>query len=297
MKKLGKSLLIFILARIINLVYSPFLIKFKHYHTRKKAIRHFVEESVLHSKLSPTELTMKSLQYLRMFKRLNMLLLLSGVFVNDIEIFYKTLGDAKITGLDILEENMNKSVIGISYHIGPFSIMPVLLALRGYNTNLLVRSDTMEKQTRVSIEKINESMALLARQNNLGRVRFIDSLEPLSLILIRKCLKEGEMLMIYPDTAKESSVSSIPVSFFNTKIAGHIGVAKLCRFTRATIIPFSIRWDEENKIEMNIDEPMDINPDGTDEEIINSIYGPFEKKVASYPEQWINIENYKKFKY
>ena len=58
--------------------------------------------------------------------------------------------------------------------------------------------------------------------------------------------------MVHPDTAKESSVSSIPVNFFNTRIAGHIGVAKLFRFTRATVIPMAIRWNEQNNI--NLDE-------------------------------------------
>ena len=110
-------------------------------------------------------------------------------------------------------------------------------------------------------------------------------------------MKDGEILMIHPDTAKESSVSSIPVGFFNTRIAGHIGVAKLCRFTRATVIPIAIRWDERNNINLHIDEPLDINPDGTDEEIVNTFYSLFEKRVAAHPEQWIQVESYEKLKY
>ena len=140
-------------------------------------------------------------------------------------------------------------------------------------------------------------MAFLAQNFNVGKVQFIDTLETLALVMVRKCMKDGEILMIHPDTAKESSVSSIPVNFFNTRIAGHIGVAKICRFTRATVIPFAIRWDGPDNIRLQIDEPLAIDPDGTDEEIISTFYEPFEKKVASCPEQWINIESYEAFKY
>ena len=297
MKKLGKSLLIFILSRVIDLIYFPLFFNFSHSRTREKAIRHFIEESKLPLNKPIDELVRQSLQYYRMFKRLNMFLLLAGVYIKDIDIFYKTLGNTQISGLDNLEKNKGKSVIGLSYHIGPCPMIPVILALKGYNSNVLLRSDSLQEQSKMSLEKINETMEFLARTFNIGRVQFIDSLEPFSLILIRKCLKDGEILMLHPDTAKESSVGSIPVSFFNTKIAGHIGVAKLCRFTRATVIPFSIKWNEEKKIQLDIDDPMDINPDDTDEEIINVIYGPFEKKVASNPEQWINIESYEKMKY
>jgi len=289
--------MIFILSCVIDLIYFPPVFNLSHSRSRKKAIHHFIEESRLPLKLSSTELIGKSLQYYRMFKRLNMFLLLAGVYIKDIEIFYKTLGNTQISGLDILESNSNKSVIGLSYHIGPFSMIPVILALRGYNSNVLVRSDTLQQQTKMSLDKINAGMDFLARTYNVGRVQFIDSLATFSLVMVRKCLKDGEILMIHPDTAKESSVSSIPVSFFNTLIAGHIGIAKLCRFTRPTVIPFSIRWDTRNHILLDINEPLEINPDGTDEEIINAFYGPFEKAISSFPEQWIQIESYEKFKY
>ena len=197
-----------------------------------------------------------------------MFLLLAGVYIKDIEIFFNTLGNVRISGLEILERNKKKSVIGLSYHIGPFPMIPIILALKGYNSNVLLRSDTLQAQTKMSLEKINASMDFLARTYNIGKVQFIDSLATMSLVLVRKCMKDGEILMIHPDTAKESSVSSIPVPFFNTRIAGHIGVAKLCRFTRATVIPFAIRWNEHNNIHLQIDEPLDINPDGTDEEIV-----------------------------
>jgi len=282
---------------VVSLVYSPPLFNFSHSRNREKAIRHFVEESKLSLHKPISELIRQSLQYYRMFKWLNMFLLLAGVYIKDIEVFFKTLGNVHISGMDILEKNKSRSVVGLSYHMGPFPMIPVILALRGYNSNVLVRSDTLQKHSKLSLEKINESMDYLARTYNVGRVQFIDSLSTFSLIMLRKCLKDGEILMLHPDTAKESSVGSMPVSFFNTQIAGHIGVAKLCRFTRATVIPFSIRWGERNNIHLQIDDPMAINPDGTDEEIINTIYEPFEKKVASCPEQWINIESYEAFKF
>ena len=85
------------------------------------------------------------------------------------------------------------------------------------------------------------------------------------------------------------------VKFFNTRIAGHIGVAKLYRFTRATVISFAIRWDARNNIKLEIEEPMAINPDVTDQEIIDTAYKPFEKALTDSPKQWIQIENYEAF--
>jgi lauroyl/myristoyl acyltransferase len=297
MKKLGKSLLIFMLSRAIYLIYFPPLFNLKHSRQREIALRHFVEESKLPLKTSVTELVRQSLLYYRMFKQLNMFLLLAGVYLKDIEIFYKTLGDVRISGLDVLKRNKKKSVIGLSYHIGPFPVIPIILALNGYNSSVLLRSDTLEQQTKMSLEKINESMEFLARTFNVGKVQFIDSLATLSLVMVRKGMKDGDILMIHPDTAKESSVSSIPVDFFNTRIAGHIGVAKLCRFTKATVIPFAIRWDGPNNINLHIDKPLEINLDGTDEEIVNAFYGLFEKSVIAHPEQWIQVESYEQMKY
>jgi lauroyl/myristoyl acyltransferase len=296
-KNLKNSLMVFILSIIIDLIYFPLLFNFVHSRTREKALRHFVEESKLPLKMSVTELARQSLQYYRLFKRLNMFLLLAGVYIKDIGIFYKTLGDVQISGLEILEKNKNKSVIGLSYHMGPFPMIPVILALKGFNSNVLLRSDTLQEQSKISLGKINETMAFLAQNFNVGKVQFIDTLETLALVMVRKCMKDGEILMIHPDTAKESSVSSIPVNFFNTRIAGHIGVAKICRFTKATVIPFAIRWDGPDNIRLHIDEPLAIDPDDTDEEIINSFYGSFEKNVAANPEQWIQVESYEAFKY
>ncbi len=297
MKNLKNSLMVFILSIIIDLIYFPLLFNFVHSRTREKALRHFVEESKLPLKMSVTELARQSLQYYRLFKRLNMFLLLAGVYIKDIGIFHKTLGDVQISGLEILEKNKNKSVIGLSYHIGPFPMIPVILALKGFNSNVLLRSDTLQEQSKISLEQINESMAFLAQTFNVGKVQFIDTLETLALVMVRKCMKDGEILMIHPDTAKESSVSSIPVNFFNTRIAGHIGVAKICRFTKATVIPFTISWDDRNNLHLNIEDPLPINHDGTDEEIINAFYGSFEKNVAAHLEQWIQVESYEKLKY
>jgi lauroyl/myristoyl acyltransferase len=297
MKNLGKSLKIFMLSHVIDLIYLPLFFNFCHARSREKAIRHFLDESRLPLQKPITDLVRQSLLCYRMFKRLNMFLLLAGVYIKDIDIFFKTLGNVQISGLEILERNKKKSVIGLSYHIGPFPMIPVILALKGYNSNVLLRSDSLQEQTKLSLETINESMDYLSRTYNVGRVRFIDSLATLSLVLVRKCMKDGEILMVHPDTAKESSVSSIPVGFFNTLISGHIGVAKLCRFTRATVIPLAIRWNEHNNINLQISEPLDINPDGTDEEIVSAFYSSFEKNVAANPEQWIQVESYEKLKY
>ena len=123
------------LSCIVDLVYFPLLFNFRHSRTREKAIRHFVEESKLPLNTSISELVRQSLLYYRLFKRLNMFLLLAGVYIKDIDIFFKTLGNASVSGLEILERNKNKSVIGLSYHIGPFPMIPVILALKGYNSN------------------------------------------------------------------------------------------------------------------------------------------------------------------
>ena len=96
---------------------------------------------------------------------------------------------------------------------------------------------------------------------------------------------------------KISSVSSIPVNFFNTRIASHIGVAKLCRFARASVIPFAIKFDEQNKIHLKIDAPLNIKLEGTDEEIVKDFYRLFEKRIIANPEQWIQVESYDKLKY
>ena len=59
----------------------------------------------------------------------------------------------------------------------------------------------------------------------------------------------------------------------------------------------AIRWNEQNNIHLQIEEPLDINPDGTDEEIVSAFYCSFENNVAANPEQWIQVESYEKLKY
>ena len=87
MKNFGKPLKIFILARIIDLIYAPPLFTVRHLRSRRRAISHFVEENKLSLRKPLPNIVRQSVDYYRMFKKLNMFLLLAGVYIKDIGIF------------------------------------------------------------------------------------------------------------------------------------------------------------------------------------------------------------------
>ena len=49
-------------------------------------------------------------------------------------------------------------------------MIPIILSLLGYESKVLVRSNTLQKQAKMSLEKINDSMTYLAWTFNVGEV-------------------------------------------------------------------------------------------------------------------------------
>ncbi len=268
---------------------------FKKKRVREKAILDFISENELSDQYDTKTLLDKNNSYYRNFQSLNICLLLTAVF-KDTLLAQSILDCLNPVGLDIIDRYAGKGVIGVSFHIGPFTIIPMMLMLMGYRVTVLVSSDAVGNESGMNLGRINKMMDNYSKNHDCGEITFIDALSILSLVQIKKAINRGEILIIYPDVVRELSANPIPVKFFNTEISGHLGLAKVFRLTGADVLPMSIRWQDDKSMNLDIREPYEINPDDSDAEITEKIYGSFEKQVRIHPEQWIRVINYHKLK-
>ncbi len=256
------------------------------YHS---AFRYFFEETGLEQKFSPPIAAKAGRYFARCYRDLNFHILSSCLLADEIGAWEKV-STIKFNGLDKLKNNNGKGLVVFSYHTGPYTIIPYVLMVMGFKVNILVRSDQVEPETGMSIDEINARINEVCNICGFGQMKVIDSQKIMSLIQIKKALKRGELILLFPDTARDSSVSSIPVPFFNRYIYGHAGLAKLFKLSKANFYPILSSWKENGRIQLDVHDSLNIKPNDREEDIIKSIYSLFEDAIIRNPAQWTRVQ-------
>ena len=232
----------------------------------------------------------------RRFKRANTALIV-GVMLDDLTGLDRLHRELTIRGRDLLEHYRDKGAILVGFHIGPFTMIPPLLARMNYNVAILARADEFDAATGRSIDDVNGIIADRLSRHGCGTARFIDSQNMLALIQVKKALNRKEFLMVYPDTARSSSVAWAPLPFFRQTLAGHLGLAKLVQMTQADILYLVTYWDDRGRMILEVTGPQTYTKGASAEEILRQIYRPFEDLVSRYLPQWIQVHSYDELKY
>jgi lauroyl/myristoyl acyltransferase len=191
--------------------------------------------------------------------------------------------------LENLERYREEGIVGIGYHIGPISAVPVMMAILGYDTTFLLRPDTIKKDLGLTIDQINERLEKFCKTNGLGKITGLDSLSTFAVVQMKKRLRKGQILFIYPDTVHSSEADCVAVPFFNSKIAGHLGIAKIYRMTNAKLVPIEFGWHEDGREYFHVKEPLDIHQDLSDEQITCEVYRGMVTRLKVDLAQWLRV--------
>lgn len=202
----------------------------------------------------------------------------------------------RIVGGEVLESCRDRGALVVGFHVGPFSLVGPLLTRMGFDTTVLIRGDELTAATGRELAEVNRVLADRFSGEGLGSAQLVDSQAMLSLIQIKKALKRKGLVLVYPDTAKSSSVGWAPIRFFRQQLAGHLGLAKLLQMTRAQVLHLVTYWDEDGTMVLEV-LPCPYEAEGPPEGLLHAIYAPFEGLVARRPSQWVQVHSYDELKF
>ncbi|MFT5387792.1 MAG: lauroyl/myristoyl acyltransferase [Candidatus Omnitrophota bacterium] len=263
---------------------------------RKKIISEFVSENEFKCKEGLAHLIKRNVHYLKKLKLQN-LMFTFALFFDNKEMFEEHLSHVNLKSLNKFEKYRGSGCVVISYHVGPYSLLPLILISHGYNVTLMLRPNELTKGAKFGFKQIKNKLEIFFSKNEeLGKLTLVDSSSIMALLQVQKAIKRGDVVVIFPDTAKDASVQSIPVPFFQQNIAGHGGLAQLFKITKAPFVPIYLTWEKE-KASISVCDPLDLNEKDSDETITNNIYKLFPELVKKYPEQWMQFISYHLLKY
>ena len=263
---------------------------------RREAIRRFVNENCPDQISKIDEITKKNDEYQDRFFSFSLAASLA-VFFNRPNTLRRLAEDIDVQGLEILDKYRDEGVIAFGYHIGPISVVPVMMTLLGYDTTFLLRPDTIKRDLGLTIEQINARLKVFGRNDEIGEISGIDSFSSFSIVQMKKRLRKGQILFIYPDTVHTSSADCVAVPIFNSEIAGHLGVAKLYRMTSAKIVPIDFGWHDDGRQYFHVKPPLEIHDDLSDEQIVRRVYQGMETRLRVDLAQWLRVRIFDLLKY
>ncbi len=277
---------------IIDRIYEAF----SNNPKRAQIIQQFISENNFEYKEEIQALTKKSKKFNRVVKSFNNSAVLAVLLKNK-KIFDRIMSKVDLSSLDKIEQYRETGCVVVSYHIGIYTLLPLILSYHGYNVNQLYRSTDAVKETKLSTEKLNQIVKDFSKKySSFGELKLIDSFSIMSLLKIQKAVRKKEVIVIFVDTVKDSSSESLPISFFKQKIAGHAGIAQLFKITKAPFIPMNMSW-ENGKSTLTIHDELDLNIEEADQDTLNKIYKLFPELVKKHPEQWVQVESYPELKH
>ena len=203
----------------------------------------------------------------------------------------------RIVGRDLLTSYRDRGALLVAFHVGPWSLIPGLLSRMGFDVAILARGDEMAAATGHDLAEVNRVLAERLSSHGLGSTQLVDSRGMLSLIQVKRALSRKNFVLIFPDTARSSSVSWAPVPFFRQRLAGHLGLAKLLQMTRAEVVHLVTYWDRDDRMVLEVLGPCPYPSDAPPEELLRTFYAPFEGLVSRDLSQWTQIHSYDELKY
>ncbi len=217
--------------------------------------------------------------------------LLIGGLLRDGRLLNNLVENITSANSDYLEHYRSSGCIGLSFHFGLFHLLPIYLIRQGFDVFVLVRGDAFNAVGPVTVEQVNSATTAISRQQNWGRLVFLDSFNLFSLVQMAKKLKKGGILLIHPDTIRSSSQLVEPVTILQTRWSAHVGIAKLIKATQFPVLSFMLSWTQERP-HLIVESPTTYCRDNSESEILQGIYQLLEKRLRNNPDQWIQADFY-----
>ncbi len=188
-----------------------------------------------------------------------------------------------IEGKENLDQALSqgKGVIGLSAHMGNFTILGGRLASEGYPLKTIIKDPTDPELGRM-LKEIRDSQghkSIPALPSNKCIRETISS------------LKKNEVVLFIADENWSPRKGGIFVDFFGIPAATAPGPAVLSLRTGAPVVPMFIIRQTDGRYKINIDPPVKFKPTGNNREDIFFLTARFTKIIESYikkyPEQWM----------
>lgn len=188
----------------------------------------------------------------------------------------------EIQGREHLEaaRDSKNGVVMITGHLGSWELLPVALALYGFQINILVR-----RLDNLKVEKFADEVRTLHGNRTLDK-------RSAARDMIR-LLHEGKTLGVLIDVNSDLREGAF-VDFFGVPASTAVGLASVALRTNSPVIPVFAVWDKaRGKYLLKVEPPIDFAPTGDKEkdrvELTVLMTKAIEKQVRQYPEQWLWI--------
>jgi KDO2-lipid IV(A) lauroyltransferase len=170
-----------------------------------------------------------------------------------------------------------KGVIGLSAHLGNFTLIGARLAAEGYPFSVVVKQPKDEGFARL----MNDLRLRIGMKTISARPRRV------AVRQILKALKENEVVLMVADELKTSGPE---VEFFGQRLPVPRGPVTLAMRSGAAILPMFMTRDQENRLTLRISPELDLRQTGALQEDVMANVAMFsshlEKMVRRYPDQW-----------
>lgn len=216
-------------------------------------------------------------KYHQLARVIDMLLI---YYYNPKKIFNNLLEPITIIGKENLDDaiKLNKGAIILSAHLGSFFILPVLLAYKGYNINIVGFFSEKEQQ------QIYKKTCKAKLKGNLRIIPVNNFRETI------KYLNQGELVLILGDYVSSNKNKTLTGQLFGQSVYIPMGPVWLGKQTGAPIVPTFLIREGNNNLNLYIEEFELIKPmkDEKEELYANArwIWNNISAFVELYPDQW-----------
>ncbi len=172
-----------------------------------------------------------------------------------------------------------KGAILFSCHVGPYYFIPALLALNGYEVNVVERLNHLES---LLIEHHMKQINKVMGRNVLTSFSIYDGL---ILRKLKKKLDRGELVFIMGDYRALSSKVR-PLSFLGYDINPGIGAAWLAKMTGAPLLPVLFDTVRGSRYEFRAHNQLPVSANSGLYTINKTMYSRIENYILTCPERW-----------
>ena len=172
---------------------------------------------------------------------------------------------------------MGKGVIGVSAHLGNFTLIGARLAAAGYPFNVVIKQPRDRRMARL----MDDYRARIGMQTISARPRR----ETARRIL--KALRKNEVVLLIADEFKSGGVE---VTFLGHSARAPRGPATLALRTGAAVVPMFMVRDGEDRLTLHIQPELELAATGDMEKDVGAsvalISSSLEEAILRYPDQW-----------
>jgi Kdo2-lipid IVA lauroyltransferase/acyltransferase len=174
----------------------------------------------------------------------------------------------------------NKGVIVFSSHIGPYFLIPAVLASIGYQVTAVKKLDSLLSYLlSCQINKINKSGTRLS-------LEMVDTYDRLLLRKLTSDLKRNRIVFMMGDYRGTVQNNNGHIKFLGYDISPARGIAWLSKKTGAPIVPIMFSYKDEDVPQLEVLDEIHIDQSQAIDDITQIVYKTIEERILRAPEKW-----------